>query len=66
MLKPVVLPDLLMHYLLNLAAGSETAPETGSTWTGGCVSDTRRPLLPRLPSDQAAAGSRAVDGQFLR
>jgi hypothetical protein len=25
MLKPIVLPDLLMHYLLNLAAGSETA-----------------------------------------
>ena len=25
MLKPIVLTDLLMHYLLNLAAGSETA-----------------------------------------
>ena len=25
MLKPIVLPDLLMHYLLSLAAGSEIA-----------------------------------------
>jgi len=66
MLKPIVLPDLLMHYLLNLAAGSETAPETDRLGQARCVSDTRRPLLPRLPSDQAAAGSRAVDGQFLR
>ena len=24
-LKPIVLPDLLMHYMLNRAAGSETA-----------------------------------------
>jgi hypothetical protein len=24
-IKPIVLPDLLMHYLLNVAPGSETA-----------------------------------------